>query len=135
MAGLPENVHDHGYAVVFNPYLILALVLAFSTATGGAFFYGVGVGKDSEKTRYFELTESVRQTREAALEVTAKAIAGIEVKHTTIRQELTREILEKPVYRDCRHTDDAMRLRNAARGYPDWQPPDSGELPAPATGQ
>jgi len=52
------------------------------------------------------------QIVQKAQEGAAKAIANIEVKNVKIKQKLEREIHEKPVYRDCVHTPDGLRLIN-----------------------
>lgn len=62
-----------------------------------------------------------------ALESTARELAKLEVTHTTIRQEVQNNVIEKPVYRDCRHDADTVRLLNYA--LTGRQSADSGELP------
>lgn len=53
--------------------------------------------------------------RDGALRVTGKAIAEIDIKQVTIKQTLEREIREKPVYLDCRHTTDGLRTLSMPR--------------------
>lgn len=49
-----------------------------------------------------------------ALEKTAEQIAKIEVKQQTIYQKVQTNVIEKPVYRECRHDPDTFRLLNDA---------------------
>lgn len=114
-----------------SPYAIVAVVLAFSLATGGAYVKGRVDGRDLEKAAQAERASLVQEARDAMLKTAAESIAQIEVKHVTIRQQAVREVIDRPVYRECRNTDELMRLLNSARGFPDWQPAMSGELPAP----
>lgn len=82
-----------------------------------------------------EAAAQLREEKASALAVasTERAIAAglarIEVRHTTIRQTLEREIHEKTVYRDCRHSADGLRAVNAALGS-GTVGAGGGELPA-----
>lgn len=49
-----------------------------------------------------------------ALELTAKELAKIDVKNTTIRQEVQTRVIEKPIYHECKHDADTFRLLNSA---------------------
>lgn len=46
---------------------------------------------------------------------TEEAIKGIRVENRTIYAKTQREVVEKPVYRDCVLPDDGVRLANEAR--------------------
>ena len=91
--------------------VILAAVLG---AIIGAFAYGVSVGKDSEKATQARVDQATHDTREAAQQGAAKAIALIKVTNTTIRGEVQREIQTNTVYRDCRVPVDGLRIINDA---------------------
>lgn len=102
-----------------NPYLILAALIAVGSMTGYSYYLG---GKHkanaiaAEQKRQDELVAKVQQS-------TADAIAQIRVTNRTIRQEVQREIVEKPVFRDCRSGDASLQLYNTAAGYqPDAAP-------------
>lgn len=114
---------------MINGYVVGGIVLAFSIATVTAYVKGRDDGAELEKAAQIERRELVREARDAAANAAADAIAAIEVKHVTIRQEVQREILEKPIYRDCRHDPRGLQLINAALGFPDV-PAGQGELPA-----
>lgn len=47
-----------------------------------------------------------------ALERTAEELAKLDIKQVTIKQEVQKHVIEKPVYRDCKHDPDALRLLN-----------------------
>lgn len=115
-----------------NPYVLLAGVLAFAAATGAAYFQGRSDGRDgcvAEQAR----DERVTQIASAAAAASAaEAISRIEVRHATVRQTIEREIVEKPVFRDCRSGPDAVRLFNSALDPASAaSAPGAGELPAP----
>lgn len=96
--------------ILSNPYVLVALLLAL----GGSFFWGMRVGADREVATQARIEARVRQTEDASARAAAEAIARIEVVNKTTRQVLEREIVEKPVYRDCRNTDVGMRAIDAA---------------------
>jgi uncharacterized protein HemX len=92
------------------PWVLLAAALA----TGGAYWQGTRAGKAAAEADAAREERLVRETRQAAAEEAAKAIAGIRVRHTTIRQEVEREIQVRPEYRDCRHAPEQLQRINAA---------------------
>jgi hypothetical protein len=93
-----------------NPYLLLgAGILSVLLAVGG-FTFGVKYQRGQE-ARAVLLVEKVREQAQLGA---AEAIAKIEIKNTTIRQQLETVTREVPVYSDCRNTDDGMRLLNDA---------------------
>jgi hypothetical protein len=115
-----------------NPYLLLAGLIAFAAAVGGAYWQGRQDGADhciAEQVR----DEAVAAIAgDAAASAAAKAISQLEVKHVTVRQTLEREVLTKEVFRDCRSGPDAVRLFNATLPGAD-QPasaPGRGDVPA-----
>lgn len=95
--------------------IIAAIILALVT---GAYIYGRHDGRQLAEAHQLQLAEVAKTAQEAASRSAAEAIAKIEVRHITIRQEIQREILEKPVYRDCRHDDVGLSLVNEALNGP-----------------
>ena len=119
-----------------NPYLLLAAAVAFAVSCGGAYLQGRSDGRDKC------IAESVRDDRvaqiagAAAADAAASAISSIKVQSTTIRSEVQREVIEKPVYRDCVHGPDVMRNINAAIiGAPAAGPAASSIVPTADTPQ
>jgi len=92
----------------------------------GAYFYGRYDGRQIEIAAQAKADKSVEESRKAMQQAAAEAIAQITVKHQTIRAEVQREVVEKPVYRDCRADDSILHSLNAAKGI---EPAGSGELP------
>lgn len=95
---------------LINPYMALGALLALV----GAFFFGIKVGADREVATAARIEARVRQTEDAAMKAAAAEIAKIEVTNKTVKQVLEREIVEKPVYRDCHNTPDGVRSINSA---------------------
>jgi hypothetical protein len=93
-----------------NPYFILAALLALVAAYGG----GRADGTRIERAKHLTAVETARDARDAALQVTADAIAKIEVRNVTIRQQAETIVREVPVYQQCRHDPDGLRLVNEA---------------------
>lgn len=54
------------------------------------------------------------QGKAAALEATAAAIAKIDVKQVTIRQQAETIVREKTVYAECKNTPEMMQVLNSA---------------------
>jgi hypothetical protein len=107
-----------------NPWIIVAVLIALA----GAYFKGHNDGSDAAEGQQAREDNIALVARAAALDVTAKAIAGIKVKNTTIKQATERVVHENIVYRDCKHTPDGLRLINAAlTGRA--EPADRGQLP------
>lgn len=118
-----------------NPYVLLAVVMAWGGSVGGAFFYGQGVGKDSEIAGQAQISQAVRDTRAAAQLGAADAIAQIKVTNTTIRGKTETIVRENVVYRDCRHAPDSVRAINSALAGTAAEPVGGGKLPAPVAAQ
>ena len=107
-----------------SPWLLLAFVVALIAA----YFKGCNDGADLAEGQQAREERIAATAYDAAQRGAAKAIAGIEVKNVTIKQKMETEIREKPVYIDCRHTPDDLRLVNAAlTGEP--EPLGDRELP------
>ncbi len=110
-----------------NPYFLLAAVIAWGASVAGAFFYGEGVGKDSEIATQARENKVALVASEAAASAAANAISKLEVKHAVIRQKAETVIREVPVYRDCSHDNRVLDAINQARGY---EPAGSGVVPS-----
>jgi hypothetical protein len=114
-----------------NPYAILGAVLVGAAALGGSYWQGRQDGAAAVVASHADAEKIRQETIRAADEGTARALAKLEVKHVTIRQAVQREVIEKPVFRDCRSGPDAVRLLNVAAGHDGAaSAPGAGELPA-----
>lgn len=113
-----------------NPYLLLTLVIGWGASVGGAFFYGHGVGKDSEIAGQTQINKAIADTRAVAQLGAADEIAKIKVVNTTVRGKTETIVRENVVYRDCRHGPDGVRSINAALAGAIAEPAGSGKLPA-----
>lgn len=97
-----------------NPYVILAIVVAWGVSMSGSFWYGTTVGRDGEIAKQAEISQAIEQTRKAAQEGAADAISKIKVTNTTIRGKTETIVRENVVYRDCIHDPDGVQLLNDA---------------------
>lgn len=114
-----------------NPYTVLGLVVAWGASVGGAFFYGQGVGADGVIAKQQAVDQAIQQTRDAAQQGAAAAIALLKPRNVTIRQETEREIQTNTVYRDCRVPADGVRLANEAITGRPAEPAGGGSVPGP----
>lgn len=92
------------------PWAIVVLVAASGTSLYGGYRWGHGAAEDQQLAAVARDQALFGKVQESV----AQAIAGMTVKNVTVRQEVQREIVEKPVYRDCRHDARVMQLINAA---------------------
>jgi hypothetical protein len=99
---------------MINPWVLLAIGLAWVASVTGAFFYGRDTGIDHAVAEQTEDTALIEQAADAAQRAAAEEIAKIKVINQVNRQVLEREIVEKPVYRECANTADGLRAINAA---------------------
>lgn len=115
-----------------NPWLIVGLLIAYGASVAGVGLAAFDLGQDRQKASQAEKQALVAEAVDAAMATTASAIAGIEIKHQTIRQEIQREIRTNTVYADCRHSAGGLRSVNDALAGPGPGPAGSGELPIAA---
>lgn len=112
-----------------NPYVILALVIAWGGSLAGTGWVAFGLGQDSEIAGQAKINKAITETREAAQQGAANAIAKIEVKNVTINRKLETEVREKRVFADCRSGDTSVHLYNS--GIPGYaEPADRGVVPS-----
>ena len=117
-----------------NPYALLAVGIAWAASC----WYCIGLGQDREIARQARDTTIADRATKAATDAAAKAIAKIKVEHTTIQNEVQREIRERTVYRDCMHSPEQLQRLNAAITGQRTEPAGSGVVPradAAARGQ
>lgn len=112
-----------------SPYVLLASVCAVLIAIGGAFGYGVHVGKDSEIAAQARAADAETRAMNAAAVAIANGIADIQVKQVTIRQEVEHDVRTNTIYRECHHSVDGLRDLNAA--LTNTVPAGGGGVPTP----
>lgn len=92
---------------LISPQILAALVLTAAVAGFAAGWKTKGWQADSQ-------TLAVAETRDAAMRGAAEAISRIKVVNTTITQQATTRVIERPVYRECQHQPDMMNQINTA---------------------
>jgi hypothetical protein len=112
-----------------NPWLLLAAGLAWLASLGGAAWWFYGAGADAEIAAHAREDRAAEKAARIAADTSAKAIAALKVQHTTIEQEVRREIETRVEYRDCRHSDEQLQRINAALTGREPEPAGGGELP------
>jgi hypothetical protein len=113
-----------------NPTVLLVLGVLWAASVGGSFFYGRGVGVDSEVAKQATVAENLQAMRDAAMQGAAVAIAKLKPQNVTIKQEVEREIRTNTVYADCKLPAAGLRLVNEAlTGERCPQPAGGGKLP------
>ncbi len=103
-----------------NPYVLAGGLLALIAAFGGGWWAGGQV----EQAAQAREDRVAAVATEAAASAAAQAISQIKVQHRTVQQELTREIIDRPVFTDCRSGLSAVQLFNSA--IPDYKPEPAG---------
>lgn len=89
---------------LLNPWLIVAWMASLAIASAGSGLYAWSARGDKCELDELRIEQAATAARDAAIEASSQAIAGIDIKHTTINRKVEREVIEKPVYRECRHT-------------------------------
>lgn len=92
----------------------LMIGLLWASSIAGSYFYGHTAGVNSEVNRQVEIKQAIEETRDKAQQGAAIEIAKIKIERTTVQGKLTTVVRESPVYVDCKHTDDGLRLINQA---------------------
>jgi len=108
---------------------IWVAILGVALIAGGSYVWGRSDGRALEYAERMKFEEVARISREAGLQAAAEAIAKQKVVHTTIRGRVEREVIERPVYRDCTHDERTLRLLNDALANRTPEPAGRIELP------
>lgn len=93
-----------------SPLLIVGVLLALI----GSYFYGRGDGAELAEAQRLRDAQVARQVFDQAQAAAAGEIAKIKVTNKHITNEVRREVLHEPVYRDCVNSDVGLRGINAA---------------------
>lgn len=93
---------------MLNPWIVVGWLVSLAVAAGGAGLYAWNARADKCELDALRIDQAATAARDAAIDAAAKAIAGIDIKHTTINRRVEREVIEKPVYKECRHTPEMM---------------------------
>lgn len=115
-----------------SPTLIVGL--AGLLLSGAAYVVGRIDGKSLAEGEKAVAERVAEKAAQASRESSALAISKITVRHTTIQNQLEREVRNVPVYTDpgCRLTPDGLRHLNSALSGA-GQEPGPAELPASGT--
>ena len=109
---------------MINPWIIVAVLLAILGAGAGGF----KLGADHEVASQARNDEQIKKVEDAVIAANATAIAQIKPRYTTIQGKLEKQYETNTVYRDCKLSDDGMRLANQALNA-GTTTPGSGKLP------
>jgi hypothetical protein len=118
-----------GSALILNPWVIGVAVAALIASHGAVGYKAFRLGQNDIIAETSKLIDQEVRTRDAAIAAAAEAISKIEVRNVTVRQKAETITREVPVYRDCRHDGDGLRLINQALTDAD-EPAGGGKLPA-----
>lgn len=99
-----------------NLYAIVAAGLLWGASLTATGYWFYGAGQDHCEAQSAREERLVSQASDAAASSVASAIAMIKVTNKTVKQTLEKEVREKTIYRDCRSSDDAVRLLNQTTG-------------------
>lgn len=109
--------------------LQVLLAIGWAASLAAASWVAYGFGQDHEVAARAREDAAALVAADIAATKAAEAISKIEVQRVEITQPVLREVRERAVYRECRHTPDGLRGINAAlTGRP--EPVGGGELPA-----
>lgn len=115
--------------------LYAAAAIAFAGSIAATGYVAFGLGQDHEIAKAKRTEDIIRETREAAAQGAAQAIANLEVRHVTVQRATEREIIDRGVQwreRDCAVSADWLREFNAATPGQPAAAAGDGKLPAEA---
>lgn len=112
-----------------SPYVALGAAVLWAASVGGAYQHGRSTGEDKCNAAEAARKAATRETREAAQQGAADAIAKLKPRNVTIRQETEREIRSSVVYADCKLPAAGLRLANEAITGQRPESAGAGELP------
>lgn len=90
------------------------VLVAWLASVGAASWFAFGLGEDRCTARHAKDAELIERAGQAFEQRAAQAISRIEVQRVEITQPVLREVRERTVYRDCKHSPDGLRGVNAA---------------------
>lgn len=112
-----------------NLYALLGGAVMWAFSLAGAGWWAFETGRDVEIATQYRESAAAQKASQVAAAAAAAAIGKMEVQRVEITQPVLREVREKTVYRDCRHSPDGLRGINAAlTGI--TESVGTGELPA-----
>lgn len=112
-----------------NPWVILAIVLAFIGVATGAYLKGGRDAVNREAAAAAREEKIAQVAYENGQRGAAVAISGIKVINKTFRTELEKETIRDPVYSNCFMSDSAFSLLNRHLEGPPAEPAGSSKLP------
>lgn len=100
--------------MTFNPWILLGVVLFYVASLGGTAWKAYDLGGEHVIAQQAQQQADIKKGQDEALQAAAAEIAKIDVRQVTIRQQAETITREVPVYRDCQHDPDGLRLVNEA---------------------
>ena len=97
-----------------NPYIIIFALVSLMGAGWGGFSLGV----DHEKASQVDRQDAIAEAVDAANNAWADKVASLKPTFTTIQNKVEKQIETNVVYRDCKVTEEVMRLVNEALSPP-----------------
>ena len=82
---------------MMNPYVLLAIVLAWAGSVGGAFFYGRNTGIDHAVAEQTEDAQLIEEAADAAQRAAAEEIAKIKQRVKEAQEARAAKAAGKPV--------------------------------------
>lgn len=114
-----------------NPYVLLAVLIAWGASIAGTGWVSFGLGKDSELAGQAKIKQAIEETKEAAQQGAAAAIAANRPINQTIVQKVQREVQTNTVYADCRVPASGVQLANQALTGRQAEPAGGGVVSSP----
>jgi len=80
----------------------------------GSLLIGLTTGYKVTSWKYESEKLAEVEAQQAALTAVAVELAKLDIQHKTIYQKVQTNVIEKPVYRECKHDSDSMLFINEA---------------------
>lgn len=112
-----------------NPWLILGAGVLWVVSSGAVYVKGQSVGANRVIAEQAKVNKAIDETRAAAQQGAADAIAQIKIVNTTVKGRVETVVRENTVYRDCKHDARSVRDINSALTGEPAESTGGGKLP------
>lgn len=94
--------------------ILIGAVITAVAGIGVAYNMGQSAGYDKGKAEALSAESIATRAANAATNASIEAIKGIRIENKYITKQLDTVVKTEPVYIDCKHSPDAVRLLNSA---------------------
>lgn len=112
--------------MIISKLKTIVIMLGITALSSGLFYFkGLSTGKELQRSQNLnainqalieqqKIFEQERKDDSEKLDLAADRIKELEVKIGKVQTKIIKQVVEVPVYRECKHTSDGVQLINEA---------------------